>query len=63
MGLEADEKLVYEALGAVGPADADRLVARMATPPHRVAAALVGLELKGLVRCFPGGIYGIKSLR
>jgi DNA processing protein len=63
MGLEADEKLVYEALGAVGPADADRLVARTAAPPHRVTTALVGLEIKGLVRCFPGGIYGIKDMR
>ncbi len=62
-GLEADEKLVFEALAAVGPADADRLIARTATAPHRVTAALVGLEIKGLVRCFPGGIYGTRSGR
>jgi len=62
-GLKADEKLVFEALVAVGPADADRLIARAAVAPHRVTAALVGLEIKGLVRCFPGGIYGAQSLR
>jgi DNA processing protein len=61
--LQGDEKLVYEALGAVGPADADRLVSRTATAPHRITTALVGLELKGLVRCFPGNIYGIKFVR
>ncbi len=61
-GLEADEKLVFEALAAGGPVDADRLIARTATAPHRVTSALVGLEIKGLVRCFPGGIYGIRSL-
>jgi DNA processing protein len=62
LALEADEKLVFEALVATGPVDADRLIARTAAAPHRVTTALVGLEIKGLVRCFPGGVYGIKSL-
>jgi DNA processing protein len=61
--LESDEKLVFDALVAVGPTDPDRLVARAAMTPHRVTAALVGLEIKGLVRCFPGGIYGAQSVR
>jgi DNA processing protein len=61
--LDGDERLVLETLEAVGPADADRLIARTARAPYRVTAALVGLEVKGLVRCFPGGVYGIKYTR
>ena len=52
--LEGDERLVYEALGASGLADAIASATGVALPS--VTTALLGLELKGLVRS-AGGRY------
>ena len=57
--LEGDERRVVEVLLLKGAVDTDRLVALAQIPTDRVMAALVGLEIKGFVRSFPGGIYGI----
>lgn len=56
--LEGDERRVIEILLLEGAVDTDRLIAMAQIPTDRVMAALVGLEIKGLVRSFPGGIYG-----
>jgi DNA processing protein len=54
--LAGDEKRVFEVV-LQGAIDTDRLVASAQIPTDRVMAALVGLEIKGYVRSFPGGIY------
>lgn len=56
--LEDDEHRILELLRDRGAVDADRLVGASRLPAHRVTAALVGLELKGWVRVFAGGVYG-----
>ncbi len=57
--LEGDERRLVEILSLKGAVDTDRLVALAQIPTDRVMAALVGLEIKGVVRSFPGGFYGI----
>ena len=52
--LEGDERLVYQALGASGLADA--IASATGVPLASVTTALLGLELKGLVRS-TGGRY------
>ncbi len=57
--LVGDERQVVEVLVLQGAIDTDRLIALAQIPTDRVMAALVGLEIKGVVRSFPGGIYGM----
>jgi DNA processing protein len=55
--LAGDEKRVFEVLSLQGAIDTDRLVALAQMPTDRAMAALVGLEIRGYIRSFPGGIY------
>jgi DNA processing protein len=57
--LEGDERRVVEVLLLEGAVETDRLVALAQIPTDRLIAALVGLEIRGFVRSFPGGFYGI----
>ncbi len=55
--LNDGEQQVLRALVQLGSADVDRLVVSSKVPADRITAALVGLEIKGAVRSYPGGIY------
>jgi DNA processing protein len=59
--LGRDERLVLDALARNGTLDAERLVCVVGLPADRVAAALVGLEIKGRVRSFGSGFFRIRS--
>lgn len=59
--LDDGEQQVLRALVHLGSADVDHLVVRSKVPANRLTAALVGLELKGAVRSYPGGIYRPKN--
>jgi DNA processing protein len=59
--LEPDEKAVLKALTRHGTLDAERLVLMIGLPADRVGAALVGLEIQGLIRSFGGGFYRSSS--
>ncbi len=55
--LDDGEQQVLRALVHLGSADVDHLVVLSKVPADRITAALVGLEIKGEVRSYPGGIY------
>ena len=55
--LSEDELLVFDRLRSVETMDVDELVSALRIPAERVTAALVGLELKGQARQFPGCRY------
>jgi DNA processing protein len=55
--LSPDETRVVEILQALGTASIDRICIDSQLPATRVAAALLNLELNGLLRCMPGKIY------
>jgi DNA processing protein len=59
--VEKDEQIVFNILRDAGPADPDQLVELAGIATERVIAALVGLQLKGIVRSFPGGFYSVKQ--
>ena len=54
--LSPGERQVYELLGE-GPLHIDVLIVRTALAGGRVASALSGLEMKGLVRQLPGKVF------
>jgi DNA processing protein len=54
--LSAGERQIYELLGE-GPLHIDVLIVRTTLAGGRVASALSGLELKGLVRQLPGKVF------
>lgn len=55
--LSPDETRVVEILQTLGTASIDRICIDSQLPATRVAAALLNLELNGLLRCMPGKIY------
>jgi len=55
-GLQDGERAVYEALTSE-PAHTDQVVAGTGLSPGQVTAALVSLQLKGLVRGLPGNLF------
>jgi DNA processing protein len=59
--LERDETAVLEAVARQGTVDAEHLTAVLGLPADRVAAALVGLEIKGRLRSFGGGYYRVRA--
>jgi DNA processing protein len=59
--LAPDEERLYGLLGPE-PVPLDVLVARSGLPPQAAAAALVYLEMKGLVRRLPGSAYMKREL-
>jgi DNA processing protein len=58
--LAEDERKVYESMGSE-PAHIDRITAAAGLQAGSVNAALVSLQLKGLVRQFPGGMFSLRS--
>ncbi|MHC4616746.1 MAG: DNA-processing protein DprA [Planctomycetota bacterium] len=56
LNLSADEKTVYDCLGKE-PVHIDEIVAMTQVAPGKINAALVSLQLKGLVRQLPGSLY------
>ena len=55
--LSPDEKVVADVLQEVAVLHIDELHHRCSLPHSRVAAALLSLELQGLVECLPGKCY------
>jgi predicted Rossmann fold nucleotide-binding protein DprA/Smf involved in DNA uptake len=53
-GLSADERSILGSLPRTGGIGAEELVAASGLPAGRLMAALLGLELQGLVRALPG---------
>ncbi len=56
-GLTPEARRVLDLLPATRGVDVDRLADRSGLPAGRLAAALLDLELRGLVRSLPGGRY------
>jgi DNA processing protein len=56
-GLSATEQGLIRLLRADEPTPVDLLVSRSDRPAGEVLAALVGLEIRGLIRSIPGGRY------
>lgn len=52
--LEPDEQPIVDVLRETGQIAIDELMLKVTLPPSRVASALLGLELKGIVRALPG---------
>lgn len=55
--LNPEESRIVEILQHLGQASIDRICIDSQLPATRVAAALLNLELNGLLRCLPGKIY------
>ncbi len=55
--LNPDETRIVEILQNLGTASIDRICLDAQLPATRVAAALLNLELHGVLRCMPGKIY------
>jgi len=60
-GLNDGERTVYEGL-ASEPAHTDEIVAGTGLSAGQVTAALVSLQLKGLVRGLPGNLFVKRTL-
>ncbi|MCC6131734.1 MAG: DNA-protecting protein DprA [Acidobacteria bacterium] len=56
-GLDEDAVLLYRCLDPLEQKDADALVIETRLPAARLAAALVSLELEGLVQALPGAVF------
>lgn len=54
---DPDAAAVHAALDETEPLDADALLSRTKLTPARLSAALVHLELEGLVDALPGGVF------
>jgi DNA processing protein len=57
--LEPDEELIAKMLQEHGQLAIDELTFRARIPASQVAAALLGLELNGIVRTLPGKAYAL----
>ncbi|MFC1765476.1 DNA-processing protein DprA [Planctomycetota bacterium] len=57
--LDPTEQRIYEQL-AHAPQHTDHIVANTQLPAGTVTATLVGLQLKGMVRCLPGNLFAAR---
>ncbi len=57
--LDPNEKLIYESVSSQGEISIDSLCRSLNIPVFRLSAILLQMELKGLVKCYPGNIYRI----
>lgn len=55
--LSPDEITVFQTLQQRGEARNSELSVQLNIPIHRLSAILVEMEFKGLVTCYPGGLY------
>ncbi len=58
--LEGNEKKVYDLLNLEGKQEIDILCFKLKIPMNKVLQSLMSLELKGLVKNFPGKIYSVR---
>ncbi|MFN3342860.1 MAG: DNA-processing protein DprA [Flavobacteriales bacterium] len=57
--LDPDEKTIYDLLHENNPTGIDALCMRSNWPMSKVSALLLTMEFKGVVKSFPGKLYGV----
>lgn len=56
-GLNADEQNIYNMIMKEGEATIDSICRSLNIPVQKLSSALLQMELKGIVKCYPGNLY------